>query len=410
VRCFNNKKGRPPTAIGDRLDSSEPTVMNSEARTVTISSGAEQAPPTSVAIVPMPCTNIGYLDLNPHWVDPALGAVDLALAKQIVIIPDLWNYFGLDGIPGPSCRSPFRRDRSPSFSIYAEGRRFRDFGLGIDGDQLDFLCMARPVMDWWMARDFLIAMATHKIELGTAVPVPLPPSAFNFDAVSTKPQLPESRKGTDTEIAKLAALRGLSRGGLRHASDIGILRFGTCCGHRCWFVSDDSGWCMEARRLDGEYFPAIPGGLPARKAHTLKGSSKSWPVGAANIGGSDVNVVIVAEGGPDLLAACDLTFRLRRSDCRAVGMLGRGVGGRLHSQGTPLFAGKRVRIVPHNDGDGGGIAAAISWGQQLIAVGADVDTVDIRKLVSAGEAAIKDLNDLVKLCGDRIELLAPLIP
>jgi hypothetical protein len=133
-------------------------------------------------------------------------------------------------------------------------------------------------------------------------------------------------------------------------------------------------------------------------------------VGAANLCSAGVTVVIATEGGPDLLAAYDLAFRLRRFDCRAIGFLGRGVCGRIHPEALPGFSGKRIRVVPHADADTGGFASATCWGQQFMSAGADVDILDIAKVVRAPGKAIKDLNDLVGLCGDRVELLAPLIP
>jgi hypothetical protein len=41
-----------------------------------------------------------------------------------------------------SCRSPFRSDRNPSFSVYADGRRWKDFGTEEGGDVVDFVAKA----------------------------------------------------------------------------------------------------------------------------------------------------------------------------------------------------------------------------------------------------------------------------
>jgi hypothetical protein len=56
-------------------------------------------------------------------------------------IPVLWQLLGLPGVVRPACcvRSPLRDDdRVPSFSIYADGRRFKDHGTGLGGDAFDF--------------------------------------------------------------------------------------------------------------------------------------------------------------------------------------------------------------------------------------------------------------------------------
>ena len=39
-------------------------------------------------------------------------------AKERLTIPELWRLLNLPGNPGRSCRSPFREDRNPSFSVY----------------------------------------------------------------------------------------------------------------------------------------------------------------------------------------------------------------------------------------------------------------------------------------------------
>ena len=57
-------------------------------------------------------------------------------------IPELWEMLNLPGKPERSCRSPFREDRSPSFSIYDDGRRWKDHATGEGGDAVDFLARA----------------------------------------------------------------------------------------------------------------------------------------------------------------------------------------------------------------------------------------------------------------------------
>jgi hypothetical protein len=55
-------------------------------------------------------------------------------------IPVLWGYLGLPGRVKDNCciRSPLRDDdRRPSFSIYANGTRWKDFGTGAGGDSFD---------------------------------------------------------------------------------------------------------------------------------------------------------------------------------------------------------------------------------------------------------------------------------
>jgi hypothetical protein len=64
----------------------------------------------------------------------------LQRAIEALPIPRLWQLLGLPGhVTGNCCRkSPLREDdRSPSFSIYANGRRWKDHGTGEGGDSFD---------------------------------------------------------------------------------------------------------------------------------------------------------------------------------------------------------------------------------------------------------------------------------
>jgi hypothetical protein len=56
------------------------------------------------------------------------------LIKQRVTIKDLWERFFPGSTPGKSCKSPFRDDRNPSFSLYDNGKRWKDFGTGEGGE------------------------------------------------------------------------------------------------------------------------------------------------------------------------------------------------------------------------------------------------------------------------------------
>jgi hypothetical protein len=59
-----------------------------------------------------------------------------------VTVPQLWNHFALPGRVKDSCcvSSPFREDRHPSFSIFANGTRWKDHGNGEHGDSFAFYC------------------------------------------------------------------------------------------------------------------------------------------------------------------------------------------------------------------------------------------------------------------------------
>ena len=79
-------------------------------------------------------------------------------AKDRLRIPTLWRRLVLPGEPPACdgvCRSPFREDSSPSFSIYAGGTRFKDHGSGDGGDAITFLAMARRIGNREAVLEFL---------------------------------------------------------------------------------------------------------------------------------------------------------------------------------------------------------------------------------------------------------------
>jgi hypothetical protein len=67
----------------------------------------------------------------------------LRRALEALPIPVLWRRLGLPGDVRGNCtvRSPLRSDdRNPSFSIYANGRRYVDHLTKEGGDAFDFFC------------------------------------------------------------------------------------------------------------------------------------------------------------------------------------------------------------------------------------------------------------------------------
>jgi len=67
----------------------------------------------------------------------------LKSALETLTVPDVWHRLGLEGRPGKLCRSPFREDRNPSFSVYKNGRLWKDHATDEGGDAADFCAKAR---------------------------------------------------------------------------------------------------------------------------------------------------------------------------------------------------------------------------------------------------------------------------
>jgi len=79
-------------------------------------------------------------------------------AKTRLRIPSLWRILNLPGDPPPRdgvyC-SPFREDSIPSFSIFSEGKRYKDHGTGEGGDAINFLALARGIENREAVQEFL---------------------------------------------------------------------------------------------------------------------------------------------------------------------------------------------------------------------------------------------------------------
>ena len=70
----------------------------------------------------------------------------LAQAKARLPITEAWRLLNLPGKPQVGKNhSPFRKDSNPSFSIYAEGMRWKDFGTGESGSVVDFVAKAQGI-------------------------------------------------------------------------------------------------------------------------------------------------------------------------------------------------------------------------------------------------------------------------
>jgi hypothetical protein len=179
---------------------------------------------------------------------------------------------------------------------------------------------------------------------------------------------------------------------------------------------DSSGLCAEARRLDGKKFPEVTTDivqLSERKAHTLRGSRKDWPVGImlAPEYQKSLETILVVEGGPDYLAALHFSLKQRKTGILPVAILGRGQGLRgLHPDSIEHFRGRRVRIYPHDDPDGGSYRSALRWAKQLRDVGAEVDFFTFKGMRKTNGDLVKDLNDCVELAPELLSKLRELFP
>lgn len=304
----------------------------------------------------------------------------LEQAKARLSVPALWQQLGLPGKPGANCRSPFRQDRRPSFSVFANGERWHDFATGEQGDAVDFLAAARQLDKSEAAREL--------IRLAGMAPPPRPV------VEARRPlQLPPLSPGSPDQHRRLAELRGLAVEGIALAAQRGLLRFGTWHGRAAWFVLDSTQRNVQARRLDGKMWQEIES-----KGWSLHGSTAAWPLGIREA--APFSAVALVEGGPDLLAACHFAWcEDREVNVASVAILGASLS--IHPDALPLFASKRVRIFAHDDASGQ--TALRRWAGQLRTVRAMVDAMRFTGLRRFDGAPVNDLCDFANLDADDFE-------
>jgi hypothetical protein len=319
-----------------------------------------------------------------------------------VTIAELGARFFPSWRPGKSCPSPFREDKKPSFSVFADGRKWKDHATAEGGDAVDFLAKARGIALPAACRDLIYSAGGGAALPGTGIastrrqevpPCPRPAveerpaSSYLWSEIQAT-----MRRGRICEFESLARLRGLPVfAGLQLASDAGQLWFLEAPDGRervaAWLLTDSSRRVAQLRRLDGKPWQGI-----GAKAKTVvaAGGDAAWPVGAASIGGKPF--VALVEGGPDLLAAWHFAWWCNRAnEIAPVAMLGSGQ--RIHPDALPAFKGKGVWTFPH--ADTAGANAAGRWAGQLHSAGALwVKPFDFAPYTLPGGRPVKDLNDL----------------
>lgn len=336
---------------------------------------------------------------------------EIASAKDRLRIPELWRLLELSGEPSRICHSPFREDRKASFSVYDDGRQAKDFATGDHFDAIDFLGKARGIANGEAVRQFL-ELANGR----PCTPAPISSQCRHKVEDSILPDLSWLRDGSESELRQVANSRGLDFYAVWTAQDMGLLRFGEIRGLSSWILTDCSGRCAEGRRLNGKPYPACKtkqSELKLRKAHTIFCSKKNWPVGImpAPEYRESFEAIALVEGGPDLLAAIHFALHQRRPEILPVAMLGRGVclhG--LHPESLDRFRGRRVRIYPHDDPDGGSYQNAIVWANQLERLDCGVDFFTFKGLRKLNGSPAKDLNDCVQLGPEQLQQLGELFP
>lgn len=323
--------------------------------------------------------------------------ISISDAKLRLLIPDLMRLIGVPPTSIPKYRASnstaqnvrcpwFHRhsnqDKNPSCSIYANGTRIKCFVCGYNLDGPEFLKRWKNVSSAQAIRSF------SSLAVGRP-PVVIPAKREAATMVSV-----DLRSLSEADKAQIARLRAIDVSAVEWACRLGALHFSQVCGYRSWVLTDGTMRIAEARRLDGTKYPEW-GNVGERKAHTIKGSEKSWPVGIELLRRhAELRAVVLVEGGPDYLAALHWIHQFQRRDILPVAMLGKA---EMHPEAVQLMRGHRVRIYPHNDPDGGGLKTAVRWSTQLSQSGCQVDLFHFDGLNRTNGQPVKDLNDLTTI-------------
>jgi hypothetical protein len=327
----------------------------------------------------------------------------LEAALERLKIADVWRILALRGDPPERDKtvcSPFRDDKDPSLSIFNQGRKWKDHGTGESGNVVDFLAKARGLENGDACRELirLAGTADCNFQPCSTFAAPTPPRP------TKKLELPHSLKW-DPEIAKrVADSRELHITSVEFAFLwLKTLRFCRVCNNQmCWLLSDASRRCAEARRIDGEMFPALGASLGERKSHSITGSDKSWPVGIIPPGFEEpwlkqhCHKLLLVEGGPDYLAACQIIVESPATDfdnVLPVAIL--GASNSIAVDVLHYFIGRQTTIVAHGDNEGRDASAR--WEEQITSAGGTAQVVylnngtDLNDAVAAG-AAYSDIS------------------
>jgi hypothetical protein len=315
-------------------------------------------------------------------------------AKDRLGIKELWRLLNLPGEPRRYCRSPFRDDKHASFSIFSDGRAAKDHGTGEGFDGPGFLAKAKGLTRGQAVREFVrLANGESSLDCNGIHSS----STESRTTKISKPDLSKFHDGHYGDLKTVARDRHLDVPAVKRAQELGCLRFGRVYGFRSWLVTDPAGWCAEARRFGCLPYPAF-GDSAEHKVHTIKGSTKSWPIGIG-VHRSIVDkasLFTLVEGSADYVAAWHFILRAERSDILPIAILGRNIHG-LHPDALGFLAGKKVKFFPHLDSDGGGQKLVDLLGDQLQRFGCRITYFDLGGLRTTDGTAIKDLNDLAQL-------------
>ena len=260
-----------------------------------------------------------------------------------------WEMLGLPGRPSKHCRSPFRDDLRPSFSVYkaGDGERWFDHGEAIGGDVVDLWARAKGLSVKEALTDILRVVPSMEAS-NRPLEAVLPREGIFWPDNLQEP--------TSQECEALGALRGLSPEAFFLAGRLGTLLMGDKRGQRIWMTCDKRMRSAAMRRLDGKNLILID-----KKSASPKNAKRDWLIGTQtrNSGLDALKRIVVVEGEGDYYAALQLSIESEIS-FKVLAILGASVKS-FHKGCQAQFKGALVLISPHNDLNEIGRKAAIEW-------------------------------------------------
>ena len=307
-----------------------------------------------------------------------------------VSIFDVATKFGvtLNG-KGNLYHSPFRQDNHPSFSIFSNGKFFKDQATGETGNVVSFLAKVKGIST-------KEAYRILQSEFGNGSSKAVSSSRDSQDRLTfesvfgeeeyRKVENPPTLQWSDTLAKSLCASRGYEIEALKEAFNRKCFGFTYYKGYETWMIGDSSNRSFQARRTYERtwYF------LNNAKAWTLKGSRASYLIGLEAIGRR--KYVCLCEGSTDFLACFTFAYKFGCLDEIApIAML--GAEQRIASEFLRYFNNKKVRIFADNDT--AGIEASKRWGEQISHWAESVDILQIPSDFKTEDGnSTKDLCDM----------------
>lgn len=285
--------------------------------------------------------------------------------------------------------APHREDRKPSFSVYKDGKRFKDFATDERGDVFDFYRLAT-------GSDQKAAFkALKEMIFGHSAPSPIIRAPAPVRPEEERQRVhPDLRKPSPEELRVIADLRTIDVAALQLAVDRGFLWTAKSNVYHCeaWIVTDKTRRNYRARRLDGQKWPN------GAKSVAPTGAESSWPIGITEA--QYYPCIALCEGEGDFLAAFGHMLA-SGTEARVAPVCMSGASNRIPAEAIPLFGGKRVRIFVQ--ADRAGENAYFNWGGQLHGIAAAISGFKFTGYYDTNESVVTDLNDLLRIHPDNLE-------